>query len=142
MAMEGRATSAAVRKSKKDEDSAKAARLRERLERSLREAAEIEVELSRAEGAIQGVPHYSVIENRAHELGRRLSQQCQQQQMNELAAATDATARCPACETRCDLTARKRTVKTVDGDAELQELVGYCPCCRRSFFPATSDVGV
>jgi len=37
-------------------------RLKERLDRLLREAAEVEVELSRAEGAIKGVPHYWAIE--------------------------------------------------------------------------------
>jgi hypothetical protein len=28
-----------------------------------------------------------------------------------------------------------RDVQSVDGSVELQELVGDCPCCRRSFFP-------
>lgn len=50
---------------------AKTAQLMERLERLLQEAAEVEVELSRAEGTIAGLPHYSVIEGRAHALGRR-----------------------------------------------------------------------
>lgn len=139
--MEGATTSAEVKPLKKAGDPVRAARLQERLERLLREAAEVEVELSRAEGAIRGVPHYSVIEGRAHALGRRLSRQCQQQ-MNELAATGDATAPCPACQTRCELTTDQRPVKTVDGDTELQELVGYCPCCRRSFFPAAPEAGV
>lgn len=120
---------------------AKAAGLRERLERLLRSAAEVEVELSRAEGAICGVPHYSVIESRAHELGRRLSRQCQQQQMNELAATAEATAACPACQARCEVAVGKRSVKTVDGETDLQETKGYCPCCRRAFFPSSPGVG-
>ena len=37
-------------------------RFKERLDRLRREAAEVEVELSRAEGAIKGVPHYWAIE--------------------------------------------------------------------------------
>ena len=40
--------------------------LREKLERQLK----VEVELSRVEGAIVGIPHYSVVESRAHQLGR------------------------------------------------------------------------
>jgi hypothetical protein len=39
-------------------DSARIAKLRGRLERALREAVEVEVELSRADGTIKGVPHY------------------------------------------------------------------------------------
>ena len=49
------------------------AALREKLDLLLREVAEVEVELSRAEGSIVGIPHYSVIESRAHELGWALT---------------------------------------------------------------------
>lgn len=115
----------------------KTANLKERLERLLREAAEVEVELSRADGTIKGVPHYSRIEGRAHELGKRLSRQVQQRQMSELAASQAATARCPQCGALVRLQPRQRDVKSVDGDTTLQELVGDCPRCRKSFFPAT-----
>jgi DNA repair exonuclease SbcCD ATPase subunit len=121
---------------------AKTAQLIERLEGLLREAAEVEVELSRAEGAIRGVPHYSVIEGRAHTLGRQLSRAVQQRQMNEVVAAQPTTGKCPGCGTRCELEVRKRDVKAADGPLALQELMGYCPCCRRSFFPSAGDVGV
>jgi len=113
------------------------ANLKERLERLLREAAEVETELSRADGTIRGVPHYSLIEGRAHELGKRLSRQVQQRQMSELAASQAATAKCPQCGMVVRLQPRQRNVKSVDGDATLQELVGDCPSCRKSFFPAT-----
>jgi len=49
--------------------------LTEKLERLLREAAQVSVDLDRAKGTIVGVPHYSVIEARAHELGQQLSRQ-------------------------------------------------------------------
>jgi hypothetical protein len=52
-------------------------RLKERLDGLLREAAEVQLELSRADGSIQGIPHYSVIEGQAHELGRQLSREVQ-----------------------------------------------------------------
>ncbi len=117
---------------------AKTAPLMERLERLLQEAAEVEVELSRAEGAIRGVPHYSVIEGRAHALGRRLSQEAQRRQMREAAASQPLTAKCPGCGTRCEL----RPCSRIVGSVELQELVGDCPCCRRSFFPAAGEVGI
>ena len=121
---------------------AKTAQLKERLEKLLREAAEVEVELSRADGSIKGVPHYSVIEERAHELGRKLSRQVQQRQIREVVASQPLTAKCPACGTRCELRLCQREVRSVDGVLELQELAGYCAPCRRSFFPAAGDVGV
>jgi len=109
-------------------------KLKERLEQLLHEAAEVEVELSRADGTIKGVPHYSLIEGRAHELGKHLSCEVQQRQMSELAASQAMTAKCPTCGTRCELYPKKRDVKSVDGSATLQELVGDCPSCRCFFF--------
>jgi len=123
-------------------DLEKTNKLKERLEQLLREAAQVEVELSRADGTIRGVPHYSLIEGRAHALGKQLSREIQQRQMNEMAASQAMTAKCPECGTRCQLRSQARDLKSVDGDATLQELVGDCPCCRRSFFPAARDVGV
>lgn len=117
-------------------DSQKCAKLKGRLERLLREAAEVEVELSRAEGTIKGVPHYSLIEGRAHQLGQQLSRQVQQRQMRELAASQATTAKCPDCGARVRLQTRERALKSVDGETRLPELVGDCPHCRRSFFPA------
>jgi len=49
--------------------------LTEKLERLLRETAQVSVDLDRAKGKIVGVPHHSVIEARAHELGQQLSRQ-------------------------------------------------------------------
>ena len=128
--------------SSKTADSAKAAKLQERLERLLREAADIEVELSRADGTIKGVPHYSLIEGRAHALGKQLSREVQKQQMRELNASQATTAKCPECGTRCALRSQARAVKSVDGPTDVQELVGHCPRCRRSFFPDARDLGL
>ena len=111
---------------------AKVKRLKEKLKAKLQEAAQIEVELSRTEKAIQGVPHYSVIEHRAHQLGRALSRQVQQQQMKELAATAPLTAKCPRCGKSRELTTRCRTLTTVDGQAAVPEVVGFC--CRKFFF--------
>lgn len=110
--------------------------LREKLSRLLAEAAEVEVELSRAEGAIVGVPHYSVIESRAHELGRSLSQQVQRRQMGEIAAESPRRARCPRCSAMCELREGVRELTSIDGPATVAELKGHCPLCRRDFFPS------
>jgi DNA repair exonuclease SbcCD ATPase subunit len=133
--MEGAAAKRLEKNSADGADLDRTMRLKERLERLLREAAEVQVELSRADGTIRGIPHYSVIETQGHELGRQLSREFQQRQMNELAACQAPTAKCPTCSTCCELHSLKRDVKTIDGEVSLQELVGHCPCCRRDFFP-------
>ena len=111
-------------------------RLKKKLQELLREAAEVSVALDRADGTIQGVPHYSVIEGRAHELGRQLSRQIQQRQMAEIVAAQVPKGSCPGCGRRHDLVPTRRPVTSVDGEVELQEIQGYCSSCRRDFFPA------
>ena len=106
------------------------------------EAAQISVTLDRAEGRVQGVPHYSVIEQRAHELGRQLSCRIQAQHMGELAAAHNPVGQCPTCDTRCELTVQARTVTSIDGTVAMHELKGDCPNCRRSFFPFADPDGI
>lgn len=116
--------------------------LKEKLSRLLSEVAEVEVELSRGEGAIVGIPHYSVIESRAHELGRQLSREVQQRQMTESAASASPRAKCPACGTVCELRPKKRPITSIDGSFPIQELKGHCSSCRRDFFPSPGDVGI
>jgi hypothetical protein len=110
--------------------------LRRKLEGLLSEMAEVEVELSREEGAIVDVPHYSVIESRAHELGRQVSRAVQQRQMGETAARAKRRAKCPDCGELCALEEQKRSLTSIDGPLPLQELKGHCPSCRRDFFPS------
>lgn len=119
-----------------------ASRLQKKLDDLLREAAEVSVALDRANCTIQGVPHYSVIEGRAHALGGQLSRQIQERQMAEIVACQTSKASCPGCGRRCPLMPTKRPVTSVDGGIELEELEGYCPTCRKAFFPAAGDVGV
>jgi DNA repair exonuclease SbcCD ATPase subunit len=140
--MNGTETGLAGKNSAEAADLTRVSELRERLERLLREAANVEVELSRADGTIKGVPHYSLIEGRAHELGKQLSREVQQRQMKELTASHATTAKCPECGARCPLHSREREVKSVDGDTHLQELIGDCVHCRRSFFPDARDAGL
>ena len=116
--------------------------LREKLDGLLKQAAEVSVALDRGNGTIQGVPHYSVIEQRAHQLGRQLSCRIQAEHMTELAAAQHPVGHCPACNMRCHLEPDDRTVSSIDGQVGLRELKGYCPRCRKSFFPAADNAGV
>jgi uncharacterized protein with PIN domain len=117
------------------------ATLKEKLDGLLREAAEVSVALDRAEGTIVGVPHYSVIEARAHELGQQLSRQIQAQQMGAIASQAADTAKCPACGSRCHTCRKKRRVTSVDGTLTVDEPVAHCPTCRRGFFPPPRSVG-
>lgn len=68
------------------------------------------------------VPHDSVIELRAHSIGRRVSQLVQERQMGELVATGAAKVRCPTCQTVCDSTTSKRHVTSIDGPVELLEM--------------------
>ena len=110
--------------------------LRERLAKSLREVTELKVALDRAEGRVKGVPHYSVIEDAAHELGCEVSRRVQQMHMAELVAERPLSGKCPQCGSLQPLDVAERAVTSGDGPLELSELKGYCPCCRRAFFPS------
>jgi hypothetical protein len=116
--------------------------LQEKLAGLLIEAARISVDLDRLNGTIQGVPHYSVIELRAHELGRQLSREIQQRHMAVVVNHHVGRARCPACGTESTLKPGKRPVTSIDGPVELQELEGSCRKCRRSFFPSAGTAGL
>lgn len=115
--------------------------LRVELAQLLRQAAEVKVRLDRADGTVRGVPHYSVIERTAHELGQEVSRMVQAMHLAEIVDDGPQFARCPECETRCQLQRRKRQLRSGDGPVDLQELVGSCPCCRRDFFPAAREPG-
>jgi hypothetical protein len=115
--------------------------LQEKLDQLLGEAAEVSVALDRAAGIIVGIPHYSVIEARAHELGQQLSRRIQAQHMGDLAAHAPPSAKCPKCGTRCDTSRKKRSLTSVDGPLAVDEPTAYCPECRRGFFPLKGNGG-
>jgi DNA polymerase II large subunit len=116
--------------------------LREKVAKLIREAAEAKVALDRAEGKIKGVPHYSVIEDAAHELGREVSRLVQQIHMTDLLARQSLSGKCPQCGGRQALRTQHRTVASGDGPVDLIELVGDCTCCRRAFFPSAGKPGI
>ena len=60
--------------------------LKANLDQVLRAAAEVAMTLDRVQGIIVGVRLYSVIEDRAHQLGLELSRRIPAQQMGTLAA--------------------------------------------------------
>ncbi len=96
--------------------------LRTELASLMRRVAELKVGLDHAEGRLPktGVPHYSLIENAAHEVGQLLSQMVQQQTLNEVVAMHPTSSKCPACGTRCALEATSRSLLSGDGRVDLQ----------------------
>jgi uncharacterized protein with PIN domain len=115
--------------------------LQEKLDQLLHQAAEVSVTLDRANGTIVGIPHYAVIETRAHELGQQLSRLIQARQMDQFAAHAADFAPCPECGTRCRLDRKGRRITSIDGSLTVEEPVGHCPRCRRGFFPPPRNLG-
>ncbi len=118
-----------------------AAALQEKLDQLLQEAARVAVALDRANGTVVGIPHYSVIEARAHELGRQLSRTVQASHMGEMTSQTTRSVKCPGCGTRCEVVAKQRRSTSIDGPLAFDEPTSYCPQCRRGFFPPPGSVG-
>ena len=118
--------------------------LQAEFQESSRRTAELKVALDLAEGKVpsQGVPHYILIEEAAHEVGQMVSRMAQQIHMNLLAARHVGVARCPECGCECHLESKKRSVVSGDGPVELQELKGHCLVCRRDFFPDAGSAGI
>lgn len=106
------------------------------LQEALKAAAEAAVALQRAEHDFSTTPHYSVIENFAHNAGVQLSCLVQAQQAALVAIEAGTKAKCPGCGKLCDVTTKKRKVKSIDGTVELTESKANCSRCERSFFPS------
>ncbi len=110
--------------------------LQEEKSRLLQRLAEIEVEQQRQRGTFKSVPHFSVLEQAARELGQELSRVSQQRAAREVAASNESMAVCPECRQRISVEMSKRTLHSLDGPIEVLEPVAYCPPCRRAFFPS------
>lgn len=118
-------------------------KLQAEYEQSLWQTARLKVQFDLACGLVlpEGVPHYQLIEQAAHDIGQQLARATQQLHMNELAARLPDSADCPTCQKHCSLVPFKRTVTSGDGPVEIQELKAHCPRCRRDFFPSSDPAG-
>lgn len=114
-----------------------AEQLRGKLDRLLKEAAEVSAELQKIDGTQAEVPHYSQIETAAHETGRRLSREIQQARIREIAIANSSQTACPTCGDVHSVEHPKRTIQSIDGPVETMEPKAHCSRCRRDFFPST-----
>lgn len=118
------------------------AQAKEKLDQALKDAADAAAELQRLKPEHKGVPHYSVIEQEAHESGLRLSRLIQQQRAGDVAAEAGSQAPCPECRKLCEVTCQTRAIKSVDGEVELIEAKARCPRCERDFFPSAGHFGI
>jgi hypothetical protein len=103
----------------------------------LRRLSELLIEEQREQGVYQQTPHLCDLECASLALGQRLSRVSLARAVREVAAESDTHAACPTCGEGCPLTTSTRTVKSVSGSIDVVEPMGYCPACRRSFFPST-----
>ena len=115
--------------------------LQEKLHQLLKETAEVSAEIQKLDGSQAEVPHYSQIENVAHETGRELSRRIQQSRVREVALAAAPQAGCPTCGDVCEVVHPQRSIKSMDGPVETLEPKAHCPRCRRDFFPSASSSG-
>ena len=69
--------------------------LKKKLAKGLKELVEIKVELDRANGTVTSVPHYSVIENSAHQFGWEVGRTVQERHARALVAQTMHQVTCP-----------------------------------------------
>jgi len=116
-------------------------KLKEKLDRLLRETAAAAAELQAAERGAGKPVHFSQIEAAAHQVGSQLSCRIQERTARELAAEVPQEAPCPVCGTLCRLNIERRTVSSTDGPLDLWEPHGHCTRCRRDFFPSAGSVG-
>lgn len=109
----------------------------EELNGLLRRLSELLIEEQREQGVYQQTPHLCDLECASVALGQRLSRVSLARAIREVAAESDTHAACPTCGAACPLTTGTRTVRSVSGSIDVVEPMGYCPACRRSFFPST-----
>ncbi len=116
-------------------------KLQKKLRRLLEETAEVAAEIQRIDGSQPEVPHYSQIEDAAHEAGKELSRMVQQFRMREVASTAAPQAACPTCGDVWKVSHRRRSLKSIDGPVETLEPKAHCPRCRRDFFPSAAPPG-
>jgi hypothetical protein len=116
--------------------------LREKLRGLLKETAEVSAELQGIDGTQAEVPHYSQIEDVAHNTGRELSRLIQQARICEVTLAAPPQAGCPTCGDVCEVAHPRRSIQSIDGPVETLEPKAHCSRCRRDFFPSAGPFGV
>ena len=83
---------------------------------------------------------FDQLEDRALEVGGKLERWLMEQCLAEAAArnAAEAPPCCPQCAKplQCSATPKERRLRGRTGAVSFQRLEGYCPSCRKAFFPS------
>src|SRR3974390_3481392 len=82
---------------------------------------------------------FATIEQRAHEVGRRVAQRLTEEAAAKQAESAAEPQPCPNCQRLCTGSVEAREFLTQDGPICLQEAEHYCSHCRRAFFPQQSQ---
>ncbi len=120
---------------------AKSQARQQRIQKLLRELADLHLEEMGEAGNFDQTPHFGTIERAASEFGKQLSRETLERASREAVAGGQPRAPCPTCGKLCEVTTTRRTVKSIDGPVELTEAVAECRRCRRSFFPSADGDG-
>ena len=120
---------------------AKSRTRQERIQQLLRELAELHLEEMGEAGDFDQTPHFGDLERAASEFGKQLSRETLERASREAIAGGQPQAPCLTCGTLCEVTTRRRMVKSIDGPVALTEAVAECRRCRRSFFPSADGDG-
>src|SRR5262245_53371974 len=69
---------------------------------------------------------FATIEQRAHEMGRRVARRLAEEAAAKQALALDGPQPCPDCQRSCERSIATRPLETQDGAIQLQEAEYYC----------------
>jgi hypothetical protein len=85
---------------------------------------------------------FATIEQRAHEVGRRVARQLTEEAAAKQAQTCDKPQACPDCQRACAGSIENRELLTQDGSIQLQEAGHFCSHCRRAFFPQQTQATI
>ena len=78
---------------------------------------------------------FADMEMLSHRIGQRVAQHLGHELSSRQCELYSDDYCCPTCGLECEAVKRKRTIRTIDGETEVDEIKSFCPKCRRSFFP-------
>ena len=81
---------------------------------------------------------FATIEQRAHEVGRKVAQRLARDAAAQQAQTADTPQPCPDCHRDSPGAVRSRPFLIQDGSISLPEAAHFCSHCRRAFFPQST----
>lgn len=81
---------------------------------------------------------FATIEQRAHEVGRKVAQRLAREAAAQQAQTADIPQPCPDCRRDSPGVVQSRPFLIQDGSISLPEAAHFCSHCRRAFFPQST----